>query len=234
MSTAKPVGVMLAEDLDAMQACAWLPPIVDGPRAGSHHRPSLNELEEIEKIAWEEAYAKGHAAGLATGEQEIRTQVQLLEQRAKQFSAVLDAFVEPVKQLDEEIEAQLVSLSIAIARHVIRRELRTDPSQVIAIVRETVALLPLAERNVRVHLHPLDAAIVRELLAQPQAEKAWMLLEDPVMSRGGCRVSTDASQVDARLETRLAAVTNHLLNDERSISRNEPELDNGTDSEQQP
>jgi flagellar assembly protein FliH len=75
----------------------------------------------------------------------------------------------------------------------------------------------LAQRNVRVHLHPLDAAIVRERLAEPQAERAWTLVEDPVMSRGGCRVSTDTAQIDARLEARLANVLNHLMGEARLI-----------------
>ncbi|MGD9842453.1 MAG: FliH/SctL family protein [Steroidobacteraceae bacterium] len=222
MNTAgKPLSVLLADDIQAMSAAAWMPPVVDGPRPGRRQRPTLGELEEVEKIAWDEAYAKGHAAGLANGEKEIQQRINTLEQRSKQFDAVLNAFVEPVKQLDEEIESQLVSLAIAIARHLVRRELRTDPSQIIAVVREAVGLLPLAQRNVRVHLHPQDATLVRELLAQPQYETAWTVVEDPVMTRGGCRVSTDVSQVDARLETRLAVVLKHLLSDDRRDRRNE-------------
>jgi flagellar assembly protein FliH len=117
--------------------------------------------------------------------------------------------------MDDEIEQQLVSLAFTIAKHVVRRELRADPAQVIAVIRETVGLLPLAQRNVRVHLHPLDAAVVRERLSEPQAERAWTLVEDPVMSRGGCRVSTDSAQIDARLETRLMSVLNSLMGDAR-------------------
>jgi flagellar assembly protein FliH len=41
------------------------------------------------------------------------------------------------------------------------------------------------------------------------------LVEDPVMSRGGCRVSTDTAQIDARLETRLMSVLNSLIGDAR-------------------
>ena len=96
-------------------------------------------------------------------------------------------------------------------------------------MRESIGLLPLAQRNIRVHLHPLDASVVRELLAQPQTDTAWTIIEDPVMARGGCRISTDTSQIDARLETRLATVLKHLLNDERdSDSRNEIATDDGS------
>jgi flagellar assembly protein FliH len=216
------VPVMPAEGAAATSASAWLPPAVDGPRAGRRQRPTLNELNDIERIAWDEGYATGQSAGLAAGEQEMKRRHDELAQRAMQFEAVLKTLSEPLRQLDEEVESQLVSLAVTIAKHVVRRELRLDPTQVIAVVRETVGLLPLAQRNVRVHLHPLDAALVREKLSEPQTERAWTLVEDPVMSRGGCRVSTDTAQIDARLEARLATVINHLLGDGRlAEGRNE-------------
>jgi flagellar assembly protein FliH len=79
-----------------------------------------------------------------------------------------------------------------------------------------VALLPASARGVRVHLHPEDAAVVREKLAAPAAERAWSIVEDPVMTRGGCRVTTETAQIDARLETRLNTVITTLLGDERT------------------
>jgi flagellar assembly protein FliH len=91
-----------------------------------------------------------------------------------------------------------------------------DPAQVIAIIRETVALLPAAARDVRVHLHPEDAAVVRERLAAPAADRAWSILEDPVMTRGGCRVSTETANIDARLETRINTAISTLLGDQRT------------------
>jgi flagellar assembly protein FliH len=43
-------------------------------------------------------------------------------------------------------------------------------------------------------------------------------VEDPVMSRGGCRVSTETAQIDARLETRIGSVVSALLGDERVVT----------------
>jgi flagellar assembly protein FliH len=108
---------------------------------------------------------------------------------------------------------------LTVARQLVRRELRVDPAQVIAIIRETIALLPAAARDVRVHLHPEDAAVVRERLAEPATERAWRIVEDPVMTRGGCRVTTEHAQIDARLETRINEVIATILGDERSVPR---------------
>jgi flagellar assembly protein FliH len=71
---------------------------------------------------------------------------------------------------------------------------------------------------VRIHLHPEDAAIVRERLTMPANERAWTLVEDPVMSRGGCVIRSDSSTIDSRLETRLGTVISAVLGDERGSS----------------
>ena len=120
-----------------------------------------------------------------------------------------------------------------MARHLVRRELRIDPSQVIAIIRETVALLPASARDVRVHLHPEDAAVVREKLATPTGERAWTIAEDPVMGRGGCRVTTDTAQIDARLETRIGTVVSALLGEERVTANRGDESARATEAEGQ-
>ena len=64
----------------------------------------------------------------------------------------------PLEDLDAQIESSSRALPSTIAQQLVRRELRIDPAQVIAIIRDTVALLPAAARDVRVHLHPDDAA----------------------------------------------------------------------------
>jgi flagellar assembly protein FliH len=57
--------------------------------------------------------------------------------------------------------------------------------------------------------------VVREYLAPTESERAWAIVEDPVMARGGCRIATATSRIDARLETRLGAILSALLGTER-------------------
>lgn len=210
----------LATAENTASSVTWEAPSIAGPRANRRTKLTLSELEDIERIAWDEAYAKGEAAGLAAGEVEIRKRLA----EVQHIESIFTALARPLAELDQEVEQQLVTLTFAIAKQVLRRELRIEPSQIIAIVRDTVSLLPLAQRNIRVHLHPQDAALVRERLAEPQAEQAWSIVEDPIMSRGGCRVSSDSSQIDARLETRIAAVLTQLMGDERNDAQREGSL----------
>jgi flagellar assembly protein FliH len=184
---------------------------VQARRAGK----TVQELEDVEKRAYEEAYAKGRAEGLASAEREMRPQLQQLQARIERLDSIIGTLARPLHEMDTVVEDQLVQLALTVAKHLVRRELRMDPSQVIAIIRETVALLPASTRDVRVHLHPEDAAVVREKLAAPAGERVWSIVEDPVMGRGGCRVTTDTAQIDARLETRIGTVVSALLGEER-------------------
>ncbi|MEQ1579609.1 MAG: flagellar assembly protein FliH [Steroidobacteraceae bacterium] len=199
----------------------WSLPTVEGPSIHRRNRLSVGELEELERAAWEEAFAEGKEAGLAAARMDIETRRAELERQASRLNSILDLLAQPLKQLDSEMERQLVMLAFTLAKQLVRRELKADPSQVIGIVRDTVALLPIAARNVRVHLHPEDAGLLREKLAETTADRAWSIVEDPVQSRGGCRVTTENSQIDARLETRLGAALSSLLGDERNTEGRE-------------
>jgi len=194
-----------------------LPPVSGTPvQLRRHQGKTVAELEEVENRAYQEAYEKGHAAGVAAARAESQKSIDQLKAQAVRFEQVVEALAEPLKDIDAQVEQQLLSLSMLIARQLVRRELMIDPAQVIAIIRETVALLPAAARDVRVHLHPEDAAVVRERLATPTADRAWSIVEDPVMTRGGCRVSTETANIDARLETRINSAISTLLGDQRT------------------
>lgn len=206
------------------EAALWAPPSVQGRLAGARREKiTAAELDDISRAAWEEGHARGHADGLAAAAAEAQRRNDTLDQRIAQLQGVLDALARPLAELDAEVERQLAQLSLTVARHLVRRELRIDPSQVIGILRQAVSLLPAAARDVRVHLHPEDAALIGEKLAVPATGQAWIVVEDPVMTRGGCRVTAENSQVDARLETRLNAALVAVLGEERAAdTRGEP------------
>jgi flagellar assembly protein FliH len=193
----------------------WDLPAVEGPLA---HRKgagvNVMHLEAVERDAWEQGLAAGHAEGVRRGEAELAKRVNEMNARCVALEAIIGTFAKPLEQLDDQMEQELTRLALIIAKHLVRRELRIDPSQVIGIIRHTVGLLPLASRDVRIHLHPEDAAIVRERLAQPSGEREWILVEDPLLARGGCRLTTAVSSIDARLESRVADAVNTLLGDE--------------------
>lgn len=199
---------------------AWNAPQIAGRTLSPGKGAVLAEdLEGPEKQAWQEAEAAGRAAGLAAAQRQIDERMRQLDELRGSLATALGALSRPLAHVDDEVHGQIVELAIAIARGLLRRELRTDPAQIIGIVRETVALLPAAARGVRVLLHPEDAALVRERLPTGGPEQAWSIVEDPVLSRGDCRVHTEYAQIDARIESRLKATLSTLLGEERAQAR---------------
>jgi flagellar assembly protein FliH len=171
--------------------------------------PTVGGLVDLQAEAYKEAFEQGLAEGREAGRAEVSAQVEKL-------AAMFYDLAKPFEELDAEVERELLTLAMALARQIVRRELKADPSQIIGIIREAIGALPVAARDVRVHLHPEDAAVVRQNLAPTESERAWQIIEDPVMARGGCQITTATSRVDARLETRLGAILSELMGTERS------------------
>jgi len=142
--------------------------------------------------------------------------LHLLQSQAAMLVGLLESLSEPFKRLDEEVEKELVKLVIGIATQIIRREIKLDPGQIVAVVRETINVLPLASQKISLRLHPEDAEVVRSALALDEMSPSWGIVEDPLITRGGCEVDTELSHIDATVEHRLAAVISTLLGGERA------------------
>lgn len=177
--------------------------------AAAPQTPSpAEDLQALRERAYCEAYAAGLEAGRAAGSAEVASRVEQLE-------VLCAALARPLAEIGTVLEAELAALVTTLVRHLVRRELRTDPCAVVAVVRDAIALLPVSQQRPRIHLHPDDAALVCELLHLEREERAWSLVEDPAITRGGCRVQTEDSAVDATLETRLARLCAAVLGGER-------------------
>lgn len=198
------------------EAETWQLPALGGQVLPGRRRPE--NLTAIEREAWEQGHALGREAGLVAAQQEARAAAAEAERRVQQLQSILELMTRPLADLDQQVQRQLALLAGAIARHIIRRELKTQPDEIVAVVRETVGLLPIVARQVRVHLHPEDAELVRSRLASASGERAWSIVEDPMLARGGCRVTSETSSIDAQLEQRLGAAIAAMLGDERAAA----------------
>lgn len=177
---------------------------------------TIEEIERIQQEAREEGFREGEAAGRREGFAAVQAE-------AENLARVLDSLVPSVEGLDRRLEQELVTLAVTVARQLVRRELRTEPGQIVAAVREAFALLPSSDRRVRLHLHPEDARIVREALHLSELEQPWKVFEDPTLSRGGAWLETDTSRVDATVESRLNAVIAGMWGGERREDGQAPE-----------
>jgi len=182
--------------------------------------PGLMTAEQIERIqnqaykeAYEAGFSKGREDGMASGKAQIVHNSQLLDN-------LLQSLAQPFEKLDSDVMQQLVSLSTAITRQLVRRELKIDASQIVGVVQEALTVLPVGSRGVKVCLHPDDMKIMRETFSNTGAEKNWELVGDPGLSRGDCRILTETSLIDATLDKRLAAIASQLLGGDRETDKN--------------
>ena len=168
--------------------------------------------EEVDRIK-QAAYQEGFNQGVRDGTAAAAEQLEAMRERLEYATGL---FVRPLEQFDNDVENELVSLSLAVAKQLVRRELKADPSHVIAVVREAMSALPISSQGVKFHLHPEDAALVREVMPPSETEEGWTIVEDPVMQRGGCRVESLNSEIDGTLDGRIAAIAAAILGGERS------------------
>ena len=209
--------VIRGEEAEVTQ---WQPPHVrrrgEGPLDESPGLLTAAQLDEIRSAAQAEGFeqgrkeglAYGHREGLEEGRSEIRAKLEHLDE-------ILQVLDNPFEQRDQQVENEIVTLVISMVRQLIRREVKLDPGQIVGVVREALGILPISSRNIRVVLHPEDAELVREAYVLGEHDQKWQIIEDPVIQRGGCRIHTDTSQIDATLDSRLSSLIAPLLAGER-------------------
>lgn len=189
---------------------------------------TVEEIESMQKQAYDEAFAlgkkEGYEEGLKKGFDQGMTDglkkgyeenLELIRTQAAEFISLMESLSEPFKELDDKVEKELVNLVIGIANQMIRREIKIDPGQIIAVIREAVNALPLAAQKLTLHMHPEDAELLRSTLVLDDISPPWEIIEEPLITRGGCKVETETSNIDTTVENRLGAIVANLLGGER-------------------
>lgn len=181
----------------------------------------------LQQKGFDEAFAKGYSEGKALAQEDINA-------RVNDLSNVLNAMQAPFAELDDKVVDEMVELCMTVVKQIVRRELKMSPDEIVAVVREALKLLPVANGDVKLELNPDDAKIVREALLSSSgassseqsyshhaSHQAWQIIEDPVISRGGCRVFTQTSRIDATVENRLNATIAGIMGGERNLDQSE-------------
>lgn len=172
--------------------------------------PHNESHEVLRQQAYEKGFAKGYMEGLTKGQQEINEKVGHL-------NLLLASLAMPLPNVDNQVVDELVQLSMAVVRQMVRRELKISPGEIVAVVREALSVLPSAAAEITIELHPDDANLIRETLVHSETHSIWRINEDPLLTRGGCRVLTSASRIDATVENRINNVIAEVMGGERKV-----------------
>jgi len=176
------------------------------PAPPSEPEVRLPTAEDIERML-EEARSQGYAAGLAEGRETAATEARLAaEAFAGQYGALIDGLRQSLKELDQTVAEHLLGLAIEIADQITRAHIVVREDALLPVIREAIAALPLHHAHITLRLNPADAADIRRLMGDELTQSSTQIIEDQLISRGGCLLQAGASEVDATLETRRKRV----------------------------
>jgi flagellar assembly protein FliH len=160
---------------------------------------TASQVEEIQRLAHDEGFRSGYAEGM-----------QKAAQESQRLAGVIDALT---KQVDEQVAQELLALSLDVARQMLHQALKVNPELLLGVVQEAIGTLPHFNQGAHLVLHPDDAALVRERMGEQLTHSGWKIFEDARIERGGARIETANSQIDASLESRWNRVVAALGQD---------------------
>lgn len=191
--------------------------VIRGGGEGPRVVPSevYDAREEAARIVEEARRAAGALVEEARREADaIRAQARAAGEEEGRARAAAD-LLRAAEVRDETLrraERDVVALALAAAKRIVGDELALAPDRVGRIVGEVLDRARRAQRVV-VRVAPEDAEAVRRTI---ETRGATAVVEaDASIARGGCVVSTDLGELDARIEVKLAALERALLGEDR-------------------
>jgi flagellar assembly protein FliH len=187
---------------------AAAPPARSSPAAaGPPSAPNPREMDthEIENRI-REARAAGVKEGEAAGKAKAAAEMQpVMERLARSIEEI--AKFRP--RLRREAEQDLIRLSLAIARRIIRRELAIDPEALHGLILGALEKLQ-GQEICRVRVHPSHAAAVTACLKQIASGSPVEVIPDASREVGTVIFETDRGNLDASVESQLREIERGL------------------------
>lgn len=175
------------------------PPVITQEEIDRREQELAQLRLDAEREGYEAGLIKGCELGLAEGRSKAEEERQILLGLSKEFSQELE-------RVHTEVAGELLDLALDIAKAMLKTALEVRPDLVIPIVSEAIHYIPGVQQPAVLNLHHEDAEIVRERMGDELAQSGWRIVEDPELTRGGCRVDTPSNQIDASLELRWQRV----------------------------
>lgn len=201
------------DDTSGVEPLVWRQMHAAGPaRTGADAEDPQRSREQFAQLQqqYEQRTREAHAAGVREGEAAGR------QRAAAELQPVIDRLGRAIDEigglrarLRAEAEADLIQLSLAIARRVLRRELAIDPEALHGLVLGALEKLSGQEIS-RVRVNPAHAALVTESLRQNSASDKVQVIADPSRELGTVIFETQRGNLDASVESQLQEIERGL------------------------
>jgi flagellar assembly protein FliH len=180
------------------------------------------QAEQLRTQAIEQGRKDGEKQGLIDAEKKIAQQVeqkisQRLQQEMKTILPALQQSISLIRDAQQQCmadwEREVVMLSCRIAEKVIRRELKTDPVDCLALVKD-ILNQTVGQTVAKISISPQDYQTLlgyHEKKQLPFAAETFALINsDSTITPGGCLVKTQHGIIDATVEKQLDRIVEEL------------------------
>jgi flagellar assembly protein FliH len=173
--------------------------------AQAQRKTNLPTAESVERV-YQQATEQGYQAGYTEGYAAAR-------EHGARIAGVLAGLTGEFAVLDQHIAEQLLQLALSVANQVLTTALAVKPELIVPLVREAVQSLAASGAPASLNLNPEDAALVKDALGEHLQHGGVRILEDKSIARGGCRLHSAGSTIDAAIDTRWRRVVEAIGTD---------------------
>ena len=161
-------------------------------------------IEDIFAQEKKRAYDQAYTEATKSVQQEWQDKLNSLQ-------SMLSSIEQPVTIIDDALHQKILEISVKIAEQIIRRELTTDSSQILDIVKQAIELIPNDQHNIVVHIHPNDDIHIKEIIKKADLSDRYQIQHDNSISVGGCKLTTNFSTIDMTVEHQISEIASELL-----------------------
>jgi flagellar assembly protein FliH len=197
---------LTAVEIEDIRQAAYDEGILQGHNDGFEKGHS----EGLEK-GHSEGLEKGKEEGIAAGMEEGRV---IIIDHAERWQQLTEQLNNPLFEINETVEKQLLELTVQLAEAVIGVEVKTSQTAIFNTLKESIDALPVSDSRCEISLNPADLELVKNQFSdQNLADKGWHIKAEPTIEQGGCIVESRTSSIDRTLKERIKSTLDRFLHD---------------------
>lgn len=170
----------------------------------SIERRALEQLKEVEEQAYKEAYD----LGLQEGRKEaFKTFSDHITQKLNDLGALIDHIANMKTHFLNSNENHLIKLVYHLASRIAFQEINQKYDDIIVNVLSESLKMANSEEKVKVHISEKQVEFLETLQKEKSRDLEFLkqveFIADPEIKVGGCIISTNYGEVDARIDQRV-------------------------------
>lgn len=165
-------------------------------------RTRIAELERALEAEVRQAHGRGFQEGVSAGRDAASAEIKPVMERLLQSCSDLAGLRARIRK---DTEAEMVTLTVAISRRVLRRELSIDPEAIHGVVNAALSKMQAKEITV-IRTSPEHAGAVRSYFEKAGLNTGIQLVADASLPSGGLVLETKRGNLDASVDTQLKEI----------------------------